>query len=326
MGWHYAPAESSNWWKRGRNQIRSTWNGITHRLRVQIGRTQVSIEFAAHGLALRTNWGFKLVETRSVSNSQHMEKHYTLPENSNWLKRGQYHIRSTWNAITHFLGIQIGWKEVGNEFIAHGMILRTSWDFKFVETKSGSNLQHMEWHYTLPEHSNWSKQGQYEFAAHEWHYAPTESSNSSKRGQYWIRSTWNGITHILRVQFGRNKVSIKFAAHGMGLRTGWEFNLVKTRSVSNSQPMEWDYAPAESSIWSKRGQYRICSTWNGTTHWLRVQFGRNEVSIEFAAHGIALRTSSEFNLVKTRSVSNSQHMEWHYALADSPNWSKPDQY
>ena len=53
----------------------------------------------------------------------------------------------------------------------------------------------------------------------EGHYARTESENPSQRGQYQIRSPWNGITHFLRVQIGRNEVSIEFAAHGMALRT-----------------------------------------------------------------------------------------------------------
>jgi hypothetical protein len=38
----YTPAESSNWLKRGQYQIRDRWNGVTHFLRVQIGRHEVS--------------------------------------------------------------------------------------------------------------------------------------------------------------------------------------------------------------------------------------------------------------------------------------------
>ena len=146
---------------------------ITHPLRVKMGPNKVSIELAAGGKASRTSWEFKLVETRSVSNSQR-------------------------NGITHRLRVQFGGNEVSIKFAGHGMALRTSWEFKFVETKSVSNLQHMEWH-----------------------YAPAENSIWLKRGQYWIRRTLNGITHWLRIQIGGNEVSIEFAAHGWALRTTW---------------------------------------------------------------------------------------------------------
>ena len=121
----------------------------------------------------------------------------------------------------------------------------------------------------------------------EWHYAQPESS---KRGQSQISSRWIGITNILRVRSGQSEVSITLAADGLALRTCWEFEVVKARSVSNQEQMEWYCAPAESSNWSKRGQYRISSGWNGITHNLRIQIGQSEVSTALAAHGMALRT------------------------------------
>ena len=145
----------------------------------------------------------------------------------------------------------------------------------------------------------------------EWYHALPESSNWSKRGQYPISSTWNDITHELRIQIGRSEVSIKSTADEMTLRTGWEFKrtswefeLVKARSVSNRQHMEWHYARTENSNWSNRGQYQINSRWNGITHFLRVRMGRREVSLKLAAHGMTLRTNWEFKFVEARSVSN----------------------
>ena len=67
----------------------------------------------------------------------------------------------------------------------------------------------------------------------ESHYALAENSNWSKRGQYQIKSTWNDITHELRIRIGRSEVSIKLAADGMGSRTSWEFELVEAMSVSD---------------------------------------------------------------------------------------------
>ena len=174
------------------------------------------------------------------------------------------------------------------------MASRTSWEFKLVRARSVSNQQHMEWY-----------------------CAPSERSNWSKRGQYQISSGWNGITHILRVQFGQSEVSIKSAADGMVLRTGWEFKLVKARSVSNQQHMEWYCAPSERSNWSKRGQYHISSTGNGITHTLRVHIRQSEVSIKLAADRMALRTSCELTLVDTRSVSNHRSMHSHYRPSES---------
>jgi hypothetical protein len=42
--------------------------------------------------------------------------------------------------------------------------------------------------------------------------------------------------------------------------------------------------------WSKRGQFSIASGWNGITHQLIVQIGRNDVSIELAVDGMELQT------------------------------------
>ena len=55
MEGHYARTESANRSQRGQYQIRSPWNGITHFLRVHIGRNEVSIKLAAHGMVLRTS-------------------------------------------------------------------------------------------------------------------------------------------------------------------------------------------------------------------------------------------------------------------------------
>ena len=99
MEWHYALAESSNWPKRGQYKISRRWNGITHRLRVQIGQSEVSIKLAADGMAL---W------------------HYARTESSNRSKRGQYQI-----SITHTLRVQIGRSEISIKLAAGGMALRT---------------------------------------------------------------------------------------------------------------------------------------------------------------------------------------------------------
>ena len=55
----------------------SEMNGTTHKLGVQIGRNEISMELAAKWMALHTSWEFKLVQTTSVSNLQPMEWHYT---------------------------------------------------------------------------------------------------------------------------------------------------------------------------------------------------------------------------------------------------------
>ena len=34
--------------------------------------------------------------------------------------------------------------------------------------------------------------------------------------------------------------------------------------------MEWNYAPAESLKWWKRGEYQVSSRWNGITHFLEM--------------------------------------------------------
>ena len=65
--------------------------------------------------------------------------------------------------------------------------------------------------------------------------------------------------------------------------------------------MECDYSHAESSNWLKRGQYRIS---NCSTHSLRVQISRKEVSMELAVDRMALRTGREFKLIEKKSVFN----------------------
>ena len=55
MEWNDALAESSKSSQRGQYKINSPWNGITHRLRVQISRNEISIEFAANVMALHTS-------------------------------------------------------------------------------------------------------------------------------------------------------------------------------------------------------------------------------------------------------------------------------
>ena len=109
-----------------------------------------------------------------------------------------------------------------------------------------------------------------------------------------MSSGWNCVTHMLRVQRGQKEISMELAAHGMALRTCWEFRLVETGSVWNEQPMAWCCASAERSKSSKRGQHGINSPWHGVTHPLRVQSGRNKVSMELKARGMGLRTSWEF--------------------------------
>ena len=50
-----------------------SWNGNTHGLGVQIGQSKVSIELPADGIALRTDWNSKVVETKSVLDEQVIE-------------------------------------------------------------------------------------------------------------------------------------------------------------------------------------------------------------------------------------------------------------
>ena len=65
---------------------------------------------------------------------------------------------------------------------------------------------------------------------------------------------------------------------------------------------------------------------NGITHGLSVQIGRSEVGIKLAADGMPLRTAWQYILIKTRSVSNEQQMQGHYARAGNSNESKRSQY
>ena len=62
---------------------------------------------------------------------------------------------------------------------------------------------------------------------------------------------------------------MELAMDGMALRSRWEFKLVETKSVSNQQLIEWQYAHAAT---------------------LRSQRGCNPFSIEWAAHGLLVRT------------------------------------
>ena len=98
--------------------------------------------------------------------------------------------------------------------------------------------------------------------------------------------------------FHQNEVSIKLAIEEMALRTNWKCKLIETRSVSDSQRKECHCAPPESWKWLKRAQYQISSTRNDITHFLQVEIGRNELSIQLSTDGMALRTGWEFKLVK----------------------------
>jgi hypothetical protein len=189
-------------------------------------------------------------------------------------------MNSLWNVITHHLRVQIGRNVVSMEWTAHGMWLRTSWEFKLVGMMSVWNEQPMACYYSHAKSSNWLQQKSvWNEQPIEYDNAPSETSNWSKRGQYGMNSPWNVSTHKLRVQIGRNEVSMEWTVHGMWLRTIWEFKLVETRSVWKEQHMECDYAQATSSNSSKRGQYGMNSPSNVITHRLPVQIGRNEVSM-----------------------------------------------
>jgi len=54
---------------------------------------------------------------------------------------------------------------------------------------------------------------------------------------------------------------------------------------------EWWCALAEGANWLKRGQYSISTSWSEGTNFPKVQIGQNKVSIETAAHGMALLTN-----------------------------------
>jgi hypothetical protein len=94
-------------------------NDITHRLRLQLCQTEVSIELALDGIARRTFSDFKLVPTRSALNEKLMEWHYALPGVSNRLKRSQY--KHQWDVITHVLTVQIGRNEFSIQLTSNGM-------------------------------------------------------------------------------------------------------------------------------------------------------------------------------------------------------------
>lgn len=178
-------------------------------------------------------------------------------------------------------------------------LVRTSWEFKVVQTRSVSHWQQKEWNCAPPESSNWSK-----------------------CGQCRISSRWNDITHQLRVQVGHNEVSFKLAADGIELHTNWECKWGTMSLVSNLQQREWHYAPPESanwcqyqirsrgngithslgSNWSKRHQYRIRGRWNARYHARAESW--NYVSIKLATDGMVLRTGCEWTLVTKISVSN----------------------
>jgi len=91
-----------------------------------------------------------------------MALHYALPERSNCSQPGQYQISADgtllhtrwkcklvnttlsiklvgWNVITHPLRVQIWGNEVSIKLATNGMALRTSWEFKLVDTKSALN-------------------------------------------------------------------------------------------------------------------------------------------------------------------------------------------
>ena len=174
-------------------QISSRWNDITHFLRVENDRNEVSIKLLADA-----------------------EWQYARAESWNWSKWAQYKISSRRNGITHILRVNIGRNEVSIQLAAHGMSLRTGWEWTLVATRSASDYRAAE-----------------RMALH--------TRCNLKPDQYRINSPWNAITHVLRVQIGRDKVSVKLAADGIPWRTRksvaslkyWEFKLAEARSLSN---------------------------------------------------------------------------------------------
>jgi hypothetical protein len=67
--------------------------------------------------------------------------------------------------------------------------------------------------------------------------------------------------------------------------------------------MERDCAPPEISKWSKQGHYRMCGPGN-RIYYARagIPSGQREISIKSVAHGIGIRASWEFKMVKMTSV------------------------
>ena len=133
-----------------------------------------------------------------------------------------------------------------------------------------------------------------------------------KRDQYWIAIGRDGFTHPLRVQI------LKLA------ETRLVFNEQWTEQVSIE--LELHYALPETSNWSKRDQRWIGIRCRCTTHFLRLQIGPNEISVELALDVVALHTFWDFKLIQTRSALNEKLMEWHYALPGVSNRSKRSQY
>ena len=149
----------------------------------------------------------------------------------------------------------------------------------------------------------------------EWPYTLPESSNVSKWGQYEMRWWWNVITHALRVQIGRGEFGITLSVEAMALDISWQSKLVETRLVWNGQHMGCYYSCPEDLNWSKPSQSQITRKWNGITHYLRVQIGQHKVGTALEAGArMALHTHWEVKLVKTKSGSNWQHIEWYYTL------------
>jgi len=91
--------------------------------------------------------------------------------------------------------------------------------------------------------------------------------------------------------------------------------------------MDWQYIPTESSSWSKRSRHGINSRCIGAKWVLRSQIGRNKVSMESTANGLAVHTHWGVILVEARSVWNQQPMEWgNVQASERSNWSTRGQY
>jgi len=162
--WQYAHTESLKWSKWGQYWIKSSWNGTTHALNVQSSPNEVSIEWKAHGMELRTPWESEAVEARSA-----------LSE-------------SSWNGITHRLRDQNGRHEVSIEW-HDGMWLRTGYKIKMVKSRSELTGRLVRLHYAQAEGSRSSKEVSIEWNPGGMELRTGWTFDMVKRDQNWI-SKW----------------------------------------------------------------------------------------------------------------------------------------
>ena len=172
----------------------------------------------------------------------------------------------SWNANTHWLRVESGWN------------------------MSAMIVVLMKCKYALAESQKWQEHVSNNWAAHVIEIHTVWESKVAGRCQPWLCCLWNGNTHWLRVEIGRNMsativlkwkyalaespkwgehVSNDCTAHEIEIRTGWESKVARTCQ----QWLGWSCS-GNTHYLSQRGQAGacqpwLCCLWNGNTHWLR---------------------------------------------------------